>query len=326
MDDLEALRRLGTDVPDEDSDARERARRRLQERYSKAASPPLSRSRTRTLRWWGAVAAAVAAILAAQALLPRGTGGPITSAAGTLRRLALVAAEQRHPALRAGQYVYVRSELLQRVSGEDLGTGASWTALVRVSQQDWRASDGSGRILKVAGMPRFLTPGDERAWHRAGEPPLIAPRADDRYPAGTFPTQDLSGLPLDPGVLREVIERRSVIGGAPGEAETFAIVGRLLAEDRASPRLRASLFQVAASLPGVTLVGGTTDPVGRPCIAVALSGPTDRIVLDFDARTSALLAREQFRSRPGGPVERTGWQAYWPPRVVGSIDSAAPGR
>jgi hypothetical protein len=318
MDDLDAIRRLGSHVPTEDPEAKEGARRRLRQRYDETQEPSRDRpSGRRAARWVVAVAAVVAGVLVLLALLP---GGAPPSAAQTLRRLATVASEQPRPAIPAGRYLYVRSQELRLVQGTDLGTGATWGALVRVIREAWRAADGSGRILTVAGAPRWLSAADRTAWRRAGQPELIAPRTDDRYPKDTFPGRDLSGLPLDPTRLRGVLERRSLEEGPPGQAGTFSIIGILLSEDRASPHLRAALFQVAASLPDVQLIEDTRDPLGRSAVGVALDVQGYRTVLLLDPASAALRAQEQYLPKEGGSELRT-WWAYWPPRVVDSLQA-----
>jgi hypothetical protein len=319
MNELDAIRQLGTDVPALDPVAKERALGRLREHTLSQQEPSALGPRRPAKRWIVLVAASVAGILAAYVLLPGGAGQPVPSAAQALRHLAQVASRQSPPALSQGRYVYVKSEELRGLSGEDLETGGSWTALVRVTRHYWRGFDGSERILTFAGTPRFVSEADEAAWHQAGEPRLIAPRNDERFPAGTFPSRDLSGLPLEPAELRRVIERRSVVARAPGAAGTFSIVGTLLSEDRASPQLRAALFEVAASLPGIELVGESRDPLGRPGVAVALRVHGYRAVLQFDPASSALLSVEQYRSGGGLPRTLHEWRAYWPPRVVGSL-------
>jgi len=57
--------------------------------------------------------------------------------------------------------------------------------------------------------------------------------------------------------------------GNGDDAELFVIVGDLLRESPASPALREALWEVAARIPGVTLVGATTDSAGRAGVAVA---------------------------------------------------------
>jgi len=61
--------------------------------------------------------------------------------------------------------------------------------------------------------------------------------------------------------------------------------------------LRAVIYQVAASIPGVELAGNAVDPIGRPGAAVTKTtdywGGSQRLMLIFDPNSSALLAQEK---------------------------------
>jgi hypothetical protein len=304
MDDLEAIRRLGADVPVRDAFAESRALDRLR---AHALSPERS-------------LVAVAVVASAILLIGRNQSQP--SAAETLRDLALVATRQPRVIAPPGKYVYVRSEELRRVGGQSIQTGEHWIALVRVTSQEWRAADGSGRILTVVrGKPRFLTPADEAAWRRGGRVPPLKPRDDERFQAGEFPVPDVRALPGDARALRRTLERRTVIAGPPGVAGTFTIIGILLAEEEVPPGLRASLLEVAAGLPGVRVIQHRLDPLGRPSLAVALSAEGRRTILDFDRSTATLLATEELGATPGARGDVLGWRALQAPRIVDSIAS-----
>jgi hypothetical protein len=75
----------------------------------------------------------------------------------------------------------------------------------------------------------------------------------------------------------------------------FVLVGDDLRETSASPAERAALYEVAARIPGVELVGSVTDPAGRTGVAVAMTDTTNhmRQTLIFDPQTAQLLAEEQ---------------------------------
>ncbi len=79
--------------------------------------------------------------------------------------------------------------------------------------------------------------------------------------------------------------------------ERFSIVGDLLRETVAAPKLRAALYRVAAGLGGVELVGSMTDRAGRIGTAVSMTNDQssrglERRVLIFDPETTALNAEE----------------------------------
>ncbi len=89
-------------------------------------------------------------------------------------------------------------------------------------------------------------------------------------------------LPTDPGELERRL-RAGVQGAGPHEdSELFTIVGDLLRESPAPPALRRALWQVAARIPGLALVGAVTDHAGRSGIAVEETSTGRRYVLDPD--------------------------------------------
>lgn len=91
---------------------------------------------------------------------------------------------------------------------------------------------------------------------------------------------ELWALPTD----RAALERRLRAGihgaGPDDDSELYTIVGDLLRESPAPPALRRALWEVAAEIPGIELVGAVTDGAGRAGMAVERHG--ERYVLDPD--------------------------------------------
>ena len=134
----------------------------------------------------------------------------------------------------------------------------------------------------------------------AGSPDLRdGATSDDAFAAGGLYFVDLSGLPTDPDALLQVIEDRTIVGGPPGDAETFTLIGDLLRETYASPALRAALYEVAASLPGVELIGDVRDASGRPGVAVAYPHDGTRNELIFDPETAVMLGESTVVTEVG---------------------------
>jgi hypothetical protein len=106
--------------------------------------------------------------------------------------------------------------------------------------------------------------------------------------------------------------------------EMLVLVGDLLRETTAPPPLRAALYEVAARIPGVQLVGAVRDPAGRRGVAVALVDEQGiRSELVFDPETSALLAeRDVLAGRvpklDAAPGTTIGHTTYLDTAVVGS--------
>jgi hypothetical protein len=94
------------------------------------------------------------------------------------------------------------------------------------------------------------------------------------FPAGGrgLSWDELYALPTEPGTLERDL-RAGINGAGPDDdSELFVIVGDLLRESPAPPSLRKALWEVAARVPGVQLVGAVTDGAGRAGVAVERHG------------------------------------------------------
>ena len=266
----------------------------------------------------GAVALVAAVVAISITTTGSRTPGPIShppklDAATVLKHASLVADEQpAFPALQPGQFIYTDEIDSNLVSTEgpdsDHMPSQPYTVLQPETRQIWISPDGSGRLAESYGSPTFLTPADKARWIQAGSPPLT----DGHLPPdvsggpGTLYFVNMSQLPTNPSVLKALLDNGRLDDGGlethppgspngpytyptPGPAKEFEDVGDLLSETYASPQLRAALYQVAATLPGVELVGTVTDDQGRTGTAVAYASQGVRTELIFDPTTSALL-------------------------------------
>jgi hypothetical protein len=102
------------------------------------------------------------------------------------------------------------------------------------------------------------------------------------FPAGAraLTWDELDALPTDAAALER--ELRAGIGGTSKDDDDamFVMVGDLLRESPASPALRRALWEVAARIPGIALVGAVEEAAGRPGVAVERGA--QRYVLDPD--------------------------------------------
>jgi hypothetical protein len=207
--------------------------------------------------------------------------------------VAKVAAQQQpSSALPPGDYLYSEAVGYELVS--QIGSGGpdeTYSVFAPFTREVWTASDGSGRLLQQYTGATFLSSSDKAAWQAAGSPqsnglPSILKDVDSNEGAGQL-SPSLGTLPTDPSQLLADIEAGKVDdnGAPPGNAGAFQIVGSLL-------------DQVAAEIPGVTLVGTTRDVTGRTGTAVAFTseGQTDELI--FDPSTSFLLGEETLVSDP----------------------------
>jgi RNA polymerase sigma-70 factor (ECF subfamily) len=264
-------------------------------------------------------AAALATALAA-VFVGVGTNGDGNAAAATaLRDAAAIARQQPAPArLGRGEYLYVKSEDAY-LSTTVISSELWFSVLVPHVREIWLGPDG-GRIRQSSGEPRFLSERDREQWIAAGRPELREPA----WEGSTEPAQSLD-LPSDPDALYQRLEHDAAGHPEGVYEEMFTLVGDALRETSASPEQRAALYEVAARLPGVQLVGRVTDPAGRPGLAVAMTHPADgvRHALVFDPETSALLAEEQL-ALPGNEFgypegELIGYATYLETGVVDSV-------
>jgi hypothetical protein len=303
MADLYLVRTLPSEVAAPDDNVRARARGRLLRHIRRA---PASRRRRLLV-----VTACLATAGAIAALVGLGThNGNNAAAANVLRRFATVARAQAAPKpVTAGHFRYTKS-LVAYLSG-----GKGWYALSPGVREIW-LGPRVGRIHERWGKPMFPTAADRKAWIAAGRP-QVNPRED----SGTFPAPPRPDLPTDPDALYAKLYSRAVGHGHGTESEMFTLVGDALRESDASPALRAALYEVAARIPGVELVGPTRDRIGRRGVAVAYSDEShERHELIFDPRTAALLGEEYVQldgnpyGYPAGTL--TGYATYVSTAVV----------
>lgn len=320
MDEIELTRRAFDDVPVTDEAAKARARARLRARISQEPSGPPGRgpgwpqSRAR----WLIAAAVIAGALVLQAVLPPDSGGPESSAAAELERLATVAAAASDVRVPDEALIYLAYEELRLEDGGAFSAEHDYRIMVRASVESWRAADGAFRRTTLVRSVEFPTPGDRAAWLAAGSPPTPAPGnlERERYGPGELTFVDLSMLPTDPDELRRRIESGGVVPYEPGLGRELLVIGYLLAQADASPDLRSALFQVAATVPSVELLDPATDPLGRRGVGVVVGSGDSQIELIFDPETSELLASIQRPVQGGLSLEPSAWQAFTASGVV----------
>lgn len=317
MDELDLIERFRADVPEAGLDTRAGARASLMDAMSQRRIERMRLPRRIPRRAWAGAAALVGAALvvalAAPMLLP---GGRETSAAAeALRSAALVAARQPSATVEPGQYVYTKTKAMWRSITCD-GPEVCTTEFEDVVREIWIARDGSGRINETRGGEHW----------------------DQTFDPGGLYFEDLSNLPTEVEALRSWIEERAALADPPTDYEMFIVIGDLLRETYASPELRAALYEVAATLPRVELLGQVADEEGRPGIGVGYTYLGIRQELIFDPKTSGVLGERQVQvdppvndaSPPPGvgvnqdgvddPGTLLGWAVYLESGIVDSVD------
>ncbi len=332
MDEIELLRGVGSDVPPPDATAKQAARTALIEVATEAAARPrLHWPRVRLQRPRRLIPAVMVPLVVVLALgvVPLGNR-PDPAAAVALTAVADVAAAL--PAAPLDGYRHTKSEgawLVGEGGWPDHPNG-NW-ALVPVTRELWVKPDGSGRLIETRGEPIWFGPADKAAWVASGLPLPSPEHTDVRFvptPPGTDPSrpqvwpgsltghQDVDALPTDPSALRQLIDQRAAVNGNSADYERFTTIGDLLRETVAAPKVRAALYQVAAGLSGVELIGSVTDRAGRTGTAVAMTNAgssrgLERRVLIFDPSTSMLLEEQDVL------LHKVDWLDADPPMVIG---------
>lgn len=334
MDEIDALRTLGRDVPPPEPATKRAARATLLAHAEAAANRPRwlpdGRSGLRRRRVLGALAALGLVAIVASGQLPIGPR-PDPAAAAALNHAADIAAALPDASRDGYRHTTSKGAYLSGVGGGPDHPNGVW-ALVPVSREIWIKSDGSGRIVESRGEPIWFGPADRAGWQAVGSPDLRGtPFSDTRFgptPPGVDPWdpqpwpgslyyENVDALPTDVATLRRMIDERAAAnGGGATDYERFTIVGDLLRETVAAPKVRAALYRVAASLHGVELVGAMTDRAGRTGTAVSMttdqsSRGLERRVLIFDPQTSSLLAEEDVL------LHKVDWLDAEPPLVIG---------
>jgi hypothetical protein len=309
---LEKVRELYPDQPPPAPEERERARLALVAR--------IERRRRRSILM-PAVGLAIAAAATVVALVGVGDEPGIDAgAAAVLRDAAAKAKAQkpRHP-LGHGRVLYVKSVDAYLNTWADRGV---FSVLVPHVREIWHGPEG-GLLVTSTGEPEFLSARDRQRWIAAGRPNL----REGGVGRTALGRQDTSDLPTDVDALFSRLEDEARGHSKGTHRQMFTRLGDYLRETNISPRQRAALYEVAARIPGVELVGRVRDPVGRSGVAVAMEHPSDgmRETLVIDPESGVLLAEEDVTLArnvyryPAGTL--VGHSTYLVTRMVGAVGS-----
>ncbi len=292
-----------------------------------AHSLPAPQRPSQPMRWprarlgFGAAVAAGAAAIATLAVL-LGGGGTFSalpaSAASVLR--ASARALQRSGgslALAPGDYLYTKTATWFRYTQL-----APRPIVVRSIHEEWIARDGIGRDRDhvISHSRGSGGPGDPARSTDDRLRATVRPFLLSSVPSISLSYTQLRRLPADPTGLSAVVDRiatrshvaLSVPSGQLQAVVKFALL-RGLAQTPAPTGVRAALYRVLASTPGIRLVGRLTDSVGRTgvALAVTLAGAI-QLELIIDPSTGDLLQTSRtllhrsslMAGQPAGLVNR----------------------
>lgn len=302
MDELNLLARSLPDAPPPSEEVVERARARL----ATAIDRPVRRRALHGKRLWGwTLGAALATVAVVTTVIT------LVSSLAPVPPTVLVPPGDNDALLR----------LADDVARLPDATGAYWhrpllnTSLTRVRAGDetfnvrstgradlWQPSDPRDPV-QVRSRQEYVrpaTPADERAWRKAGSPPVVqrvcTPGTDAKdckkvrlrtepsgcvytravEPGGVFADlrlgeltlADLAALPADTAQLRRKLEAYWKAEPNRESFEEFLSAASYLLEMPVRPAVRAAALRLLAELPTTKVGGSITDPLGRPGLAV----------------------------------------------------------
>jgi hypothetical protein len=246
-------------------------------------APPMRVRRRRRAGLAFAVAAALAVGVAAlPSKAPRRLAPAPASAATVLadlgRKVAAAPAQE-------GRYAYLRSLSYSSHMRPRPGGKGTFVVVIPMESEIWALPDGDMIVSSVMheDQARFPTPQDKADYGRAPKQPPWDQRPHEvkGLKIGGLTAAQVLALPADPVALHAAI-------AGNGMAITAA-AGQLLGSPLTPQPVKAALYRVLRDLPGATLVGDQTDPLGRTGVGVRFDDPAWTSLFLFDPGTGALL-------------------------------------
>jgi hypothetical protein len=213
-------------------------------------------------------------------------------------------------------YVYVESR-----GAHGHHVVGSFDAVVESHRETWIGSDCSGLIRETSGPVSFFTADGGARWRAAGSPDLESSGIDLFAPACMGPQRwDLADLPLDPTRLAGELSRRVPL--------TLHRVFNLLGESLVEADLCRAVYEVAARLDDVEVLGEASDQLGRAGRGLARVEHGERVEVIFDQDAHELLGYQLFLVDPAHGYAPVGtlvsWCAYTRRELVDSLPAGTP--
>ncbi|TVL89025.1 CU044_5270 family protein [Streptomyces sp. SAJ15] len=201
-----------------------------------------------------------------------------------LDRISLAAADEPHPVVRPGQYIYVESQTAETFP-RTVGDKTTLVSHALHRRQIWTSPDGTKGWLIDPGV------NEDPEGETLSLPDELgnAPKAGLNTPSYDY----LAKLTTDPDkLLAKIYEETRGMGNSPDQ-QAFTTIGDLLNESYPPAELYPALFKAAAKIPGVVVVEDAVDAVGRHGVAVARldehGGQREEWI--FDKKTHVFLGK-----------------------------------
>jgi len=268
--------------------------------------------RARLILAAGAAAAAAATAVTAVGIASQGGPALPPASKAAVRLLAQVAdaaARQSTAHVRDSQFMYVDTKVAMVFTLRQLRTMQPIRAghfprrhhlKEPVTFQVWAPVADVCRL----GLERIIPPHGPASSYRftARQPGVRCPSTGSL----NDPTYRLlQTLPTSPHALLAMIYRVERGHGPGQDQEAFVTIGDLLRSTIPPPRVTAALYRAAALIPGVTLVPGATDAIGRHGVAVAQTSGGIRTELIFSTATLRLIGERTIMTSTGNSTSAT---------------------
>jgi hypothetical protein len=294
------VRRLFGEPP-EDPAAKDRARARLPVEIADHRVGSATRPARR--RWGLRIAIVALACSTVLMLIVLPLSRPSSSALA-LGRLSQIASKVPPPT--KSSYPAAVMQVF-RVQNEIHLSGNSYALLIRSSIVNDLRPNGSVRRTETIESVAFAGDADEQAWAEAGRPalPQVGDEERDTLSVADLRWFNADAISSDPRQLLDAIRSGHVADWPTGDDQAFLLIGELLAQPGLSAEQRSSLYQAAASIPGVQLLGDQTDPVGRSGQGFSVESAGRQTIIIFDPDSGQPLATEGFYDG-----QLTEWNAF----------------
>ncbi|WP_109506517.1 CU044_5270 family protein [Nocardioides speluncae] len=300
MDELTLVREIGADTPEPETLALRRARKQLLTASEREQRPRVRRPLIRVAAAAAAVALVAGGVVVGETFWRDGSHRVVASAdaVDVLDRAAKAELAQNDPVVGPDKYLKVafKEQYLGEGEGAD-GNRAAWLEEGRQTlyvpgdpDRDWVLELTARRIVDVyigdpvpsTGSGETLRARDGAFYHPLGE--------DWGSPSPDF----LDSLPRDRDELRDRLYDDSAGGGQSVDGEALVYIADLLRSGRVPADLRVALFEVAKTIPGVTVTDDAVVLDGRRGVAIGRTEGENgvRTELVFD-RQSGLLIGER---------------------------------
>jgi hypothetical protein len=269
---------------------------------------PKRRRHTRTWVMSAAAATVLAALVGGDVVGLAGWRGSATAeAAEVLNTAARTAITSTDPVVNPGQYLRVEStNVWSTESLEEDGSRYQWLDTEkmdmyipadRTAEWVWQRSGRVPTTFFDAKARNYVL--EQRI--QAHPELLRAPRGEFYGQQGGLLATDMSTFPRDPYRLLNNIYKRTLGAGQSVDGEALVFIADLLRTGIVPADLRASLFETAAMIPGVTITEGQANLDGRTGVAIGRTeGTVTRQEIIIDPKTGQLIGERQVLTQAFG--------------------------